>query len=356
MGFQQELRALRRARGLTQEQLAEAMCVSPAAVSKWETGQSIPDLSLVTALADYFEVSLDVLTGFVPQNRRRSELLAEVERLAKARELTQASALAEDALRRYPNDFATVLAAAKVYCARRDDAARRRALSLVTQALALYGGQPRPEISRERLLYAQGVCHACLGEYEQAEARFEAGNIRGVNDLEIAACLQAQGRHDEARSLLSDGLITGVLRAVSSALGLAACGDEQPEQAIERLTYALAMLDGLPTGGRGYIGKIRAVALTLLADAHLGAGRAEEARNALREAVKSARRFDASPDYGADGVGLSGEPRGFFHDTWEETAMATVRGVISRETAASRRAQLQTMLEEESGWKQVKKS
>lgn len=36
--------------------------------------------------------------------------------------------------------------------------------------------------------------------------------------------------------------------------------------------------------------------------------------------------------------------------------MATVRGVISRETAASRRAQLQTMLEEESGWKQVKKS
>lgn len=355
MGFQQELRALRRARGLTQEQLAEAMCVSPAAVSKWETGQSIPDLSLVTALADYFEVSLDVLTGFVPQNRRRSELLAEVERLAKARELTQASALAEDALRRYPNDFSTVLAAAKVFCARRDEAAKRRALSLVTQALALYGGQPRPEISRERLLHAQGVCHACLGEYERARARFEAGNVRGVNDVEIAACLQAQGRHAEARPMLFDGLITGVLRAVNSAMRLAACG-EQPEQAIERLTYALAMLDGLPTGGNGYIGKIRAAALTLLADAYMGAGRAEEARNALREAVKSARRFDASPDYSADGVGLSGEPRGFFHDTWEETAMATVRRVISRETAASRRAKLQTMLEEESGWKQVKKS
>ncbi len=352
MGFQQELRALRRARGLTQEQLAEAMCVSPAAVSKWETGQSIPDLSLVTALADYFEVSLDVLTGYAPQSRRRTELLAEVERLTMARELERAAEMAEDALRRYPNDFPTVLAAAKAYCARRDEASRRRALALVTRALALYDGQERPEISRERLLYAQGVCHACLGEYELAEARFEAGNVRGVNDMEIAACRQARGRYDEARPLLSDGLITGVLRAVSSALGLAACaGGERPEEAVRLLTYVRRLLDGLEKGAGSYINKIRAVVLTTLADAQLSVGRAEEARSALREAVLSARLFDESPNYGADSVGLCCEPRGFFHDAWEETAMATVRGVIDRETAAAHRAVLRAMLEEEAAWK-----
>lgn len=352
MGFQQELRALRRARGLTQEQLAEAMCVSPAAVSKWETGQSIPDLSLVTALADYFEVSLDVLTGYAPQIRRKKELLAEVEHLTMARELEKAAEMAEDALRRYPNDFPTVLAAAKAYCARRDEASTRRALALVTRALALYDSQEQPEIAKERLLYAQGVCHACLGEYELAEARFEAGNVLGVNDMEIAACRRAQGRYDEARPLLSDGLITGVLRAVSSALGLAACaGGERPEEAVRLLTYALRLLDGIEKGAGSYIDKIRAVVLTTLADAQLSVGQAEEARSALREAASSARLFDASPSYRADSVGLYREPRGFFHDAWEETAMATVRGVIDRETPPAHRAALRAMLEEDVAWK-----
>lgn len=53
----------RKKRGLTQEELAEKLDVSSAAVSKWERGISTPELCMVCKIADCFEISLDELLG-----------------------------------------------------------------------------------------------------------------------------------------------------------------------------------------------------------------------------------------------------------------------------------------------------
>lgn len=55
--------SLRVARRMTQEQLAQELCVSPAAVSKWERNQAIPDLEMLWALADFFDCTIDELVG-----------------------------------------------------------------------------------------------------------------------------------------------------------------------------------------------------------------------------------------------------------------------------------------------------
>ena len=52
------LRQMRTERGLTQEQLAERMRVSAAAVSKWETGKCLPDLSKLEDLAELLDLSI----------------------------------------------------------------------------------------------------------------------------------------------------------------------------------------------------------------------------------------------------------------------------------------------------------
>lgn len=52
---------LRKNAKLTQQQLAEALNVSSAAVSKWENGVSAPDLEMLCAIADFFHVSTDTL-------------------------------------------------------------------------------------------------------------------------------------------------------------------------------------------------------------------------------------------------------------------------------------------------------
>ncbi|MBS5703000.1 MAG: helix-turn-helix transcriptional regulator [Butyricicoccus pullicaecorum] len=61
MKFGEKLQALRRAKGLSQEQLSEALGVTRQAVSKWELNASIPDVEKLLALSDFFQVSTDYL-------------------------------------------------------------------------------------------------------------------------------------------------------------------------------------------------------------------------------------------------------------------------------------------------------
>ena len=56
-----QIKALRVRRGVTQEALAGELGVSPQAVSKWERGAAMPDISLLPALSAYFGVTIDAL-------------------------------------------------------------------------------------------------------------------------------------------------------------------------------------------------------------------------------------------------------------------------------------------------------
>lgn len=60
------LQALRRARGLTQEQTAAAVGVTRQALSKWESGESLPDLRNCAALARFYDVTVDDLLNYDP--------------------------------------------------------------------------------------------------------------------------------------------------------------------------------------------------------------------------------------------------------------------------------------------------
>ena len=58
------IKALRKDKNLTQEQLAEVLGVSNRTVSRWETGSNIPDLDMLIILSDYFDVEIkDLIDG-----------------------------------------------------------------------------------------------------------------------------------------------------------------------------------------------------------------------------------------------------------------------------------------------------
>ena len=63
---------LRREKGLTQEKLASAMLVSAQAVSKWENGQSYPDIELLPKLTDILETNIDSLLGHIPGDIKKT--------------------------------------------------------------------------------------------------------------------------------------------------------------------------------------------------------------------------------------------------------------------------------------------
>ena len=57
----------RKEKGLTQDALADYIGVTKASVSKWETGQSYPDITILPKLATYFNITIDELLGYLPQ-------------------------------------------------------------------------------------------------------------------------------------------------------------------------------------------------------------------------------------------------------------------------------------------------
>lgn len=61
MEFCEKLQELRKNRGLTQEELAEALYVSRTAISKWESGRGYPSIDSLKEISKYFSVSIDEL-------------------------------------------------------------------------------------------------------------------------------------------------------------------------------------------------------------------------------------------------------------------------------------------------------
>ena len=61
MEFYEKLQELRKKRGLTQEELAQALYVSRTAISKWESGRGYPSIDSLKDISDYFSVSIDNL-------------------------------------------------------------------------------------------------------------------------------------------------------------------------------------------------------------------------------------------------------------------------------------------------------
>lgn len=75
--FQENLKALRKKRGITQEELAVRLNVVRQTVSKWEKGLSVPDAELLLKLAEVLEVSVSQLIGAKIEEEEKPDALAE---------------------------------------------------------------------------------------------------------------------------------------------------------------------------------------------------------------------------------------------------------------------------------------
>ena len=83
MNLSDRIQYLRKARGISQEGLADQLGVSRQAVSKWEGEQSMPDLDKIISMSDYFEVTTDyLLKGIEPVVQKEEEQSIKHRRIA----------------------------------------------------------------------------------------------------------------------------------------------------------------------------------------------------------------------------------------------------------------------------------
>lgn len=91
MDFSEKLLTLRKARDLTQEELAEKLNVSRQSVSKWESGQAVPELDKIVAMSAVFDVTTDYLlkSSEIDDLSVKTEMLEKQQEQMLAREQRQ---------------------------------------------------------------------------------------------------------------------------------------------------------------------------------------------------------------------------------------------------------------------------
>ena len=114
MNLQKTIMDLRREKGYTQEKLAEMLGVTTAAVSKWECGNSYPDITLLPQIAEIFDVSLDYLFDYnTATHKTISDVIEEANRFAKEHNRDGAITLIAKTLARYPGNVELIFELAR---------------------------------------------------------------------------------------------------------------------------------------------------------------------------------------------------------------------------------------------------
>lgn len=106
------IRKLRKERNLTQEELAELLNVTSQAVSKWENGTGMPDISQIIPLASVFGVSTDLLFGVSDKNEQNDveRIIEELHTKNKNLEIDDYEEYKQkiEVLKHYPNNFTLI--------------------------------------------------------------------------------------------------------------------------------------------------------------------------------------------------------------------------------------------------------
>ena len=165
-----KIRELRRKKGITQEQLASALNLSPQAVSKWEMGAGYPDVGLIPVLAGYFGVSLDVLFDFdVSQIKERVEdILREAGRYFWS-DFDKAEATYLRGMEAYPGALKLKAELLNLYeCHMRNDGRTELAGKAIAVAEKLLSETEEPGITARTKFNLASVYNMC-GRYEDAK-------------------------------------------------------------------------------------------------------------------------------------------------------------------------------------------
>lgn len=241
---------LRHAKGVTQEALARAMGVSAPAVSKWETGQSYPDITLLPPLARFFGVSVDTLLDFSPvlEEAERSALCDDAGAVFRQSGWEEGLAACDALARQYPGDaqlriyLASTLMECLVFA--RDDAQRAEGRLRQVQWLeeAMRSTEGKSQLMAKKLL---GIFYLQMRRLDEAEAIFEdlLDITSGTRDLMPTLRLM-QERYEDGARLAQENLVHELGAVMNTLLTLTMLSSrmQNPAQSVAWAQCARSLL------------------------------------------------------------------------------------------------------------------
>ena len=354
INISENIRTMRKACRLTQEQLAEALGVTVGAVSKWESAMSVPDISTIIGLAEFFDTSVDVLLGYELPKGGVEKTKEALRAMRQQKMFSDGMREAEKALKKYPNLFDIVHECAMLYAVggreRKSVKECRRGIELYEQALELLSQNTNPNIGDIGIRREMANLYIAVGEAETGISILRESNIRGINDAVIGYALASVShKAEEALPFLSRAMIDTVfnqMQELSIGFSNAYLDMGQADDAAYAMEWYAEILQGLRLPGEpSFLDKMEAICLCRVVTLSMNQGNREKALQALRRAVILARRFDEKPQYKLSGIR-------FFHGSGNETAYddlgtSTLEGLHQQITGnPETRAEMQRLWEE----------
>lgn len=293
MNIGENIKKLRKAKNLRQEQLAEAMGVSTASVSKWETGQCAPELTVLAELADFFEISIDFLMGHNVNPDRVNTLIQRAERAVDERNEETAVSLCEKILRNYLNDVHAVKSCADCYYRLFVYTSHKIYMEQCIKQTERLMCLNRGESERNRLerIHDLGNQYSLLEQWDKAKEYYEQSNVCRCNQASIAQCLLKQENFREALTMLSDEVTDSVFHLYQTVNSLNECWCEsgEYEKACSALIWIYEIMDKL-----NYNPTIMMLVQIELAANYQNSDRQEQALTAIRKAAELVTRSNIS--------------------------------------------------------------
>ncbi len=299
----ENIRAFRKGKGLTQEQLAEALNVSVGVISKWELNLSTPDIGIIVELADFFETSVDTLLGYSWQNDNVTSAVENIYNYIKSKDFDNGIRYVEKAMKKFPNSFEVVYHSAELYflAATLDITKAGRTIELFGEAIRLVDQNKQNHISAETIENRIALCYSETGKIDKAIEILKKNNAEGQNEFRMGLVLSdVDGKADEALEHLSGALGLCWSQLYNICIGYANAytqkGEYQKLKMFVKWVYHAGQ--GLrDTSKVSYLDRGDIRLLTILAEVAQRENDNQAAKEYLRQASMIAKRFDASPSY-----------------------------------------------------------
>ena len=261
----ENIRNFRKAKGYTQEKLAEALGVTVGAVSKWENGNNTPDIVMLTIIADFFDVSVDVLLGYDMSSKKTKDIVDRINEYVKEHRFDEAEVVAKDALARYPHSFAVIYTSAIMYHLKAlefDRRAAKKAIDLFEQSIQYLSQNDNPNVSEITIRQMIAWDYVYVDEKKALE-KLEENNFGGINDNMIMQIHLRNSRITEALDCSTRSLIYNTFDALTASInmivGLSATGRKGDiETALDLVETSFKMMKLYKTKEIGYFSKFEA--------------------------------------------------------------------------------------------------
>lgn len=153
----ENLKRFRTIKNLTQEDVAKYLNITPQSVSKWERGESYPDITFLPALANIFDTSIDVLIGMdiIRSEQTRYNIHKKASDFQRSGDYKSAEKVYRDALLSYPNKPGMILGLGGVLALQGKS---EEAVELMERGLPLSTNEKQKSTTRAALCFLYLKC------------------------------------------------------------------------------------------------------------------------------------------------------------------------------------------------------